>query len=90
MASNKLIKTRTNYFCQNSWRKLINRANQLIISLYFWFFTRLKEIEFYKEYIEELRDKVSQLQIEVDELKSDDRRKTKNQLFEQIYKKKEM
>jgi hypothetical protein len=50
----------------------------------------LKEIEFYKEYIEELRDKVSQLQIEVDELKSDDRRKTKNQLFEQIYKKKEM
>lgn len=40
--------------------------------------------------MDNLRFKISQLEYEVDELKNDGRLKTKNVLFEELYKKREM
>ncbi|CAF0716811.1 unnamed protein product [Brachionus calyciflorus] len=49
-----------------------------------------EEIEFYKHYKEEIILKLSQLQLEVDLLKKDNRRKIKNSIFKDVYKKRDL
>lgn len=50
----------------------------------------MKEIEFYRYYMDELKEKIEELENEVSDLKLNEKRKVKNNVFSDVYKKRGM